>query len=170
MVEHRYRLLQLQPIRINAVNGVSELIQTNSSGQLPAINGSNLTGITATQVGLSNVTNDAQLKASQLSTDGTMASDSDTEVPSQKAVVTYVAAQIGAIPSPASARRDIFIPTANQTVFTLSFSAATNTDCIAVNGDRVVPGAGYDYVLSGTTLTFNYGLLITDVVDAMYYH
>lgn len=46
-------------------------------------------------VGLGNVTNDAQLRAAQLSIDGTLASNSDEEVPSVKAVRTYVAAHGG---------------------------------------------------------------------------
>lgn len=44
---------------------------------------------TAAQVGLGNVTNDAQLKASDLDTDGTLAADSDSKVASQKATKTY---------------------------------------------------------------------------------
>lgn len=77
-------------------------------------NTSNPHAVTKTQVGLSNVTNDAQLKQTSnladlasaatartnlglgssatlnVSTDGTMAANSDTLVPSQKAVKTYV--------------------------------------------------------------------------------
>ena len=41
----------------NTFNGVSQLVQTNSSGKLTALDGSNLTGLTSTQVGLSNVPN-----------------------------------------------------------------------------------------------------------------
>lgn len=47
-------------------------------------------GVTKTQVGLGSVTNDAQLKAADLDTDGTLAANSDTKIPSQKAVKTYV--------------------------------------------------------------------------------
>lgn len=50
--------------------------------------------VTKAQVGLSNVTNDAQLTAAQLSTDGTLSADLDTNVPSQKAVKTYVDGKI----------------------------------------------------------------------------
>ncbi len=52
-------------------------------------NTSNPHNVTKTQVGLANVTNDAQLKASQLDTNISLGSD-DTKVPSQKAVKTYV--------------------------------------------------------------------------------
>lgn len=47
------------------------------------------TGLTKTDVGLGNVTNDAQLKASDLDTDGTLAANSDSKIASQKATKTY---------------------------------------------------------------------------------
>lgn len=53
-------------------------------------NTNNPHNVTKAQVGLSNVSNDAQLKVSDLDTDGTLAANSDTKVPSQKAVKTYV--------------------------------------------------------------------------------
>lgn len=43
-------------------------------------------------VGLGSVTDDAQLKAADLDTDGTLAANSDTKIASQKAVKTYVGA------------------------------------------------------------------------------
>lgn len=49
-------------------------------------------GVTASQIGLGNVTNDAQLKTSQLETAIT---DDDSKVPSSGAVVDYVAAHSG---------------------------------------------------------------------------
>lgn len=52
--------------------------------------------VTKAQIGLSNVTNDAQLKASDLDTDGTLAANSDTKIASQKAIVTYARKRIGA--------------------------------------------------------------------------
>lgn len=45
--------------------------------------------LTSADVGLGNVTNHAQLKSSDLDTDGTLAANSDTKIPSQKAVKTY---------------------------------------------------------------------------------
>ena len=45
----------------NTFNGVSQLLQLDGSGKLPAVDGSALTGLTNTQVGLSNVTNNAQI-------------------------------------------------------------------------------------------------------------
>lgn len=48
-------------------------------------------------VGLGNVDNVQQLPMSYLDTDGTMAANSDTKVPSQKAIRTYVAANAGGV-------------------------------------------------------------------------
>lgn len=45
--------------------------------------------LTKSDVGLGNVTNDAQLKAADLDTDGTLAANSDTKIASQKATKTY---------------------------------------------------------------------------------
>lgn len=45
--------------------------------------------ITKSDVSLGNVTNDAQLKAADLDTDVTLAANSDTKIPSQKAVKAY---------------------------------------------------------------------------------
>jgi hypothetical protein len=47
--------------------------------------------LTKTDIGLGNVDNVQQLPMSYLSTDGTMSANSDVLVPSQKAIVTYVA-------------------------------------------------------------------------------
>lgn len=51
--------------------------------------------VTASDVGLGSVTNDAQLKAADLDIDGTLAANSDTKIPSQKAVKAYVDANGG---------------------------------------------------------------------------
>jgi hypothetical protein len=50
---------------------------------------------TPSDVSLGNVTNDAQLKSSQLDTDGTLAANSDTRVASQKAAKTYSDTKLG---------------------------------------------------------------------------
>ncbi|HET7302777.1 MAG TPA: hypothetical protein VFI74_05610 [Candidatus Saccharimonadales bacterium] len=59
--------------------------------------------LTASDVGLSNVTDDAQLKAADLDTDNTLAGDSNAKVPSQKAVKSYVDTKIASVPSPQDA-------------------------------------------------------------------
>lgn len=46
--------------------------------------------VTKSEVGLGNVTNDAQLKAADKDTDVTLAADSDAKIPSQHAVKSYV--------------------------------------------------------------------------------
>lgn len=51
------------------------------------------------QVGLGNVDNVQQMPLSYLDTDGTLASDSDVKVPSQKAVKTAIATAIGSVAS-----------------------------------------------------------------------
>ena len=154
--------------KINATNAANELVSLNSTGQLPAVDGSLLLDLSAAQVGLGNVTNDAQLKASQLSTDGTFASPSNTTVPSTQAVSTYVSSQIATIPAQKTAFRDIFVPATGQTIFTLTHTPVAYTDDVYINGDLATPSASYDYTLSGTTLTFNYGLLATDLVVVRY--
>lgn len=50
-------------------------------------------GTTATDIGLGNVTNVAQIPSSYLDTDGTLAANSDTKVATQKAVKTYADAK-----------------------------------------------------------------------------
>jgi len=67
-------------------------IQSGTNVKIPTQDIANLA--TKTSVGLSNVTNHVQFKASDVDTDGTLAANSDTKVPSQKAIVTYVAAQL----------------------------------------------------------------------------
>lgn len=57
------------------------------------------TTLTPADVGMGNVTNDAQLKTTDIDTDTTLGANSDAKVPSQKAVKTYVASQIPAIPN-----------------------------------------------------------------------
>ena len=61
--------------------------------QTTTVNGHALSGnvtVTKADVGLTNVTDDAQLKASQLDTDITLAADSDTKVASQHATKKYI--------------------------------------------------------------------------------
>lgn len=68
----------------------------NSNIQSHISNTSNPHTVTKTQVGLGNVTDVAQMPSSYLDTDGTLAANSDTKVPSQKAVKTYADALIAA--------------------------------------------------------------------------
>ena len=66
-------------------------------------------------------------------------------------------------------KRDIFPPaTLNQTEFTLTATPALNSETVNVNGLIAYPGSNNDYVLSGDTITFNYGLEPNDKVMASY--
>ena len=73
------------------------------AGKVPTtrtVNGHQLTGditVTKGNVGLGNVTDDVQLKAADLDTDAALTANSDTKVPSQKAVRSYVDANAGAV-------------------------------------------------------------------------
>lgn len=58
-------------------------------------NTANPHNVTKGQVGLGNVTNDAQLKAADFDTDGTMAANSDAKIASQKATKTYADTKVG---------------------------------------------------------------------------
>lgn len=74
-----------------------ELLLDTTTRMITVGDGATAGGLTLAKasVGLGNVTNDVQLKASQLETDGTLASNSDIRVPTSKAVRTYVAANAG---------------------------------------------------------------------------
>jgi hypothetical protein len=74
---------------------------TDETGTGPAVFGTSPnittpTGIVKADVGLGSVDNVAQLPLSYLDTDGTLSANSDTKVPSQKAVKTYADALIAA--------------------------------------------------------------------------
>jgi hypothetical protein len=56
-------------------------------------------GTTKSDIGLGNVSNDAQLKASDLDTDNTLSANSDTKIASQKAVKGYVDGRVSSINS-----------------------------------------------------------------------
>ena len=80
---------------LNVGTNANNVVQLSSLSKLPAVDGSQLTNMTKSQVGLSNVTNNAQLTTSQLVTSvGNPGSDSN--VPSEKAVNT---ALMGYVPT-----------------------------------------------------------------------
>lgn len=99
---HATNLSQLS-LKQNSLGNINGLVKGNGSNTYsaatagtdyltPSGNGSSLTNITATQVGLGNVTNDAQLKSSQLdvSTDLGNTTPSDSKIASQKATKAYI--------------------------------------------------------------------------------
>jgi hypothetical protein len=67
---------------------VSDAGQTNGFSWMP---------ITKTTVGLSNVTNDTQVKATDVDIDTSLSANSDIKIASQKAVKSYVDMQVAAL-------------------------------------------------------------------------
>jgi hypothetical protein len=83
---------------LKGVHGIVEAAQPDVDYEPPVTAGTtsqyyrgdkSFQNLNATAVGLGNVTNHAQLKASDLDIDGTLAANSDSKIPSQKAVKTY---------------------------------------------------------------------------------
>lgn len=94
----------LQASDIPSLSGTYSLTSHNHSGVYEAANAniqthiastSNPHNVTKSQVGLGSVNDVAQLPASYLDTDVSLTANSDTKVPSQKAVKAYVAANAG---------------------------------------------------------------------------
>ena len=134
--------------------GITTLSGSNTgdqdlSGLVPkttTVNGHALSGniaITTTDLSLNNVTNDAQLKANQLSTDGTLAGNSDTLIPSQKAVKTYsdtkptISSGTTAPTSTPAKIGDVYIDTTNYKNYTAK-GASSSSDWIKQNGSYVL--------------------------------
>lgn len=65
-------------------------------------------------------------------------------------------------------KRDIFSGNGSTTTFTLTGTPLTNTDEIFFNGSVLIPGAGNDYTISGTTLTLLFTPATNDVILAYY--
>lgn len=153
----------------NTFNGDSELVKTDNSGKLPAIDGSQLTNMTKSQVGLSNVDNVQQLPMSYLSTDTTMGglTPSNELVPSQEAVESFVNYSISQIPAPmhfkgaidaslapnypASTAGDVYVISVSGKLGGLSgvvVNAGDQVVCTATNagGDQATVGADFDIV------------------------
>ncbi len=71
-------------LQLPGVSGLSLLSDTSKSS------GFTWSAVTKTTVGLANVTNDAQVKLSDVDLDGLLTANSDSKIASQKAVKTYV--------------------------------------------------------------------------------
>jgi len=86
----------LQQHNADGTHKLSLLLQVPPSSGLSLISdtgqssGFGWTAITKSMVGLSNVTNDAQVKLTDIDTDGLLAASSDSRIASQKAVKTYI--------------------------------------------------------------------------------
>lgn len=96
---------------------------------------------TKADVGLGNVTDDAQLKASDLDTDPDLTADSDAKVPSQKAVKAYVDANAGG----AAVALIKLVATAAQstTVNDAPFRVTLGGVDINLGGDHLTTTSGY---------------------------
>ena len=103
-----------------------------------------IAGVTKTTVGLGNVTNDAQLKSADLDTDSTLAANSDTKVPSQKAVKSYVDTVD-------------YITLGQSSNFTVSSGQPT------LNLDKVVNSLGTKLSKSGSTVLVGSGVSLVRV-------
>jgi hypothetical protein len=104
--------------------------------------------VTKTEIGLSNVTNDAQLTAAQLETTIT---DDDAKVPSSGAVVDYVATNPGS-----------YITIASVTIETLDANGDLQTTISDIDTMLPSSGAVVDYVAATSLLAANLETTITD--------
>lgn len=90
--------------KVPSQKAVKSYTDTGLSGKADktiTVNGQALSSnvsLSKSDVGLGNVTDDAQLKAADLDTDATLAANSDSKIASQKAVKSFVASSISAIP------------------------------------------------------------------------
>lgn len=137
-------------------------------------NTSNPHSVTKAQVGLTNVDDVQQLPMSYLDTDGTMAANSDIKVPSQKAVVTYVAAQISAIPAAAAPREEILTLVAQDITngyIDLAMQASSDASISVTPKNGPMQEKGVDYTLSvvsnKTRITFAGDLLALAADDKL---
>lgn len=94
--------------------------------------------VTKTDVGLSNVTNVAQLPSSYLDTDGTLAANSDVKVPSQKAVKTYADTKL---PTASKASGSDVNTGSDDTKYVTS-KAITDSDVLFSGGALGTPSSG----------------------------
>lgn len=139
---------------VNNTSGVNTGDQTLSGlGGVPTtrtVNGhalsSNVT-VSATDVGLGSVTDDAQLKAADKDTDGTLTANSDSKIPSQKAVKTYVDTQVTAATPDASTSTKGKVQLAGEFAGT---AASPKTTVRTVSATIGITGTVADYICDGT--------------------
>lgn len=111
----------------NDTTKVATIASTEPSAATHAARTDNPHGVTKAQVGLGSVTDHAQLKASDLDTDSTMAADSDAKVPSQKAVKAHVASAVSALVAAAPGALDTLDELAAALADDASFAASVTS-------------------------------------------
>jgi hypothetical protein len=76
-------------VTVNTGTNANQIVRLDATDKLPTIDGSQLTGLTKTQVGLTNVTNDSQVKRSEMGTaSGVATLDASGKVPLSQISVT----------------------------------------------------------------------------------
>ena len=128
--------------------------------------------VTKTDVGLSAVTNDAQLKAADLDTDTTLAANSDSKIASQKATKAYVDSAVGGITLPVNANEVITLITADITAGYKDLAhtiKAGSLNLCPVGGPKQTSGVDYTIstVSSKTRVTFAADLLTLEAGDQL---
>jgi len=134
------------------VLATSPTLVTPALGTPSALVATNITGIPSLQI--TTALGFTPENAANLSTDGTMAANSATLFPSQSAVVTYVAAEIAAIPAGAISREDDHTVTGTDITngyFDLSFAAANaaSIQLTPVGGPLQLKAVDYSISLTG---------------------
>jgi hypothetical protein len=133
-----------------AVGANWDIIQVNIDG---AVTGP--TSAVADQFATFNGTTGKVIKDSGLSldTDTGLAANSDTKIPSQKAVKAYVDS-VGAVPDFATREAPTGAINGVNTTFTLANTPTAGSEEVYLNGILQEPGAGNDYTISGATITY----------------
>jgi hypothetical protein len=122
----------------NTFNGNSQLVQLNGTGQLPAVNGSQLTSLNATNLGSGTVPL-ARLGTNAASSTTFLRGDNTWATPAGGSGVTYTNVNSNQAPTGSA---NYFI-TANNVIITIPASPAAGTIIRIICGNTSYTGAGY---------------------------
>lgn len=109
---------------------------------------SNPHNTTKAQVGLGNVSNDLQLKDADKDTDGTLAANSDTKIPSQKAVKTYADTGLALKENLANKSNDTTLAADSATLYPTQHATKSYADTKVSSAD--VEDSGVSITTDGT--------------------
>lgn len=133
----------------------NNLVQLNASSQLPTISGVNLTGLTASQVGLGSVTNDSQTKAAIVPNTAPSAGQMLVGNAGGTAYAPVTLSGSGATATLSSAGVLTLSAIANAS---LTNSAITlNGGSVSLGGSKTLSLASADFANQGTTTTLLHG-------------